>query len=322
MFLPNYRLVESWKESDLSALPKAESDQIEFKSSQIMNTRRGTDDLRHEISKAASAFWNTGGGLLIIGIDKSGEVDGGIPTLIGRQVIRDWLDQVIFGVQPVGSYAIGVIPAESSSSQINQNNAVLAIAFDESQEVPHMANDNIYYIRAGAHSVPASHYLVEALRSRRSVRKPILRCLLRRHEKKDRVIELVVMSANHTPAFDVRVSFEPAPKLIAEHPVQTFPLEIGVLDENHPFRMDVGHVNLIDEFFGKDPIKVNVEYADIVGNKYFLSELLDPLRNLSVYDIGTDPSDSIERALKNLLAEIKSLRRVIEYRLSNFSTDE
>src|SRR5690606_33031336 len=120
----------------------------------------------------------------------------------------------------------------------------------ESHIGPHMAPDKKYYIRAGAHSAPASHFLVEAIRLRRTLEKPLLRGLLRVNPQKHSVIDLVIMTANDAPALNVTVNFEPLPLALAEHFEESFPLSIPVIDKNHPFRMELYKILHKSSIFG------------------------------------------------------------------------
>ena len=75
---------------DILAVPDAEDDKYEFKSS-----KTPIKELSKKIACAASAFGNSGGGVFLAGVDSAGNADGGIPNQIGRQTIRDWSDQIL-----------------------------------------------------------------------------------------------------------------------------------------------------------------------------------------------------------------------------------
>lgn len=62
--------------------------------------------LKDKLSKAASAFWNSGGGIFVMGANLKGQLDEGLPLMIGRQPIRDWIDQTLVQVQPNGKYKV------------------------------------------------------------------------------------------------------------------------------------------------------------------------------------------------------------------------
>jgi hypothetical protein len=59
----------------------AEDDRHEYKSSAIKNDK----ELGDKIAKAASGFWNSGGGLFVVGVDGNGQPDGGISLSVGAK---------------------------------------------------------------------------------------------------------------------------------------------------------------------------------------------------------------------------------------------
>lgn len=159
-----YQDIAEWNLDRLTVLPSEEIDRIEYKSSRVKVSKLGA-----KISVAASAFWNSGGGLLVLGVDpETGLPDGGLPPAdFGRQSIRDWIDQAIARTEPPGPYAIQTLVGDTETEGVDVGNVVALVGFGASENPPHMASDDKYYIRLGAHSVPIRHYLVEALRSRR-----------------------------------------------------------------------------------------------------------------------------------------------------------
>jgi hypothetical protein len=190
--------------ADLVLLPQAEDDLYEYKSSLIKDA-----ELAEKIGKAASAFWNSGGGFLVVGIDGKSCADGGVAESVGRQPRRDWVDQALAKVEPRGPYTVHQITGEVPKGQLTKGNVVLVVAFQESSDVPHMAPDRRYYIRAGALSVPASHFLVEALRARRASLGPSLSVGLEQSTTNLRVVNLVISNLSPAPAFNVMVKVEP-----------------------------------------------------------------------------------------------------------------
>jgi len=240
MRLQDFHVVETWDENDLLNIPAQETDYYEYKSSKMVTNPKWKDGLQEDICNAASAFWNTGGGVFIAAVDsKTGQIDGGILDTIGRQPIRDWVDQVISDVEPVGPYAVGTIKPLSASSPIHANHTVLVIAFGESFDVPHMSSDKKHYIRAGAHTLPAGSYLVEAIRARRGLREPHLRAIIRFHERKPDIIELVILNMSEVAALDVTISLIPLPTIF-EDSKDNFPLRRPILDRQFPFSMEIG----------------------------------------------------------------------------------
>jgi len=72
----------------LEILAKGESETVEFKRS-----------FDKETLETVSAFANTKGGLIVIGVSRQGRIQG---VVIGRETLRDWANQVVqgTGVQP------------------------------------------------------------------------------------------------------------------------------------------------------------------------------------------------------------------------------
>lgn len=298
-----YRAVESWEEADLDQLPSEETDRYEYKSSQT-----SIEKLKHKIAIAGSAFWNSGGGVFIAGVSNHGIVDGGIPDQVGRQSVRDWADQVLARVEPSGPYAIKLISAGTERSAIKQGNAVLVISFGESFNPPHMAPDNKYYIRAGAHSVPASHYLIEAIRARRRLQYPLLRGVLRMHPQKTRVVQLAILNLSDAPALNVELTLEPLPKKLEEHFAALFPLLIPVISREQPFAMDISIWSLGSEVFGDEPVSLRLRYIDVAGRQFVDEQTVDRKKNIGPMQAGS----GTVAVMENLKDEVTKLRSAIE----------
>lgn len=232
---------------DLSLLPNAEDELHEYKSSKI-------DDksLIEKVTHAASAFWNSGGGLFVAGVDGEGKPDGGLSPKVGRQSRRDWLDQVIAKVNPSGAHAIQSVVVDSASG-----NSVFLITFGVSENPPHMAPDNRYYIRAGAHTVAASHFLVEALFARRDRTTPIIKHSVRRKPTDRNIFVMGIFPINNAPALNVKINFDPIPEIFKPN---TLPLEIPVISRDVPFFFDL--------CFRDFSCTADVEFFDTLGNRY------------------------------------------------------
>lgn len=246
----------------LSELLVGESQTTEYKSSKVSDA-----DLRPKISQAASAFWNSGGGVLLIGVNDSGQVDGGISDLVGRTSRADWIQQVLATTKPLGPYKIRCFSADEAD--IKPGLVVVAIEFGVSHLAPHMAMDAKYYLRSGAHTAPCPHFVVEAMFDARSSTKPALAILLRHSPRTYQVVQIGLCCLNSQPAIDVNVTLDPPP---AVNP-QLFPRVIPVVSLAHPFFFDVamgsvGHANL--------PIlQVFITYRDVRGNPYALQQVAD-----------------------------------------------
>ena len=310
MALGRYQIIDQWTEADLQDLlaGEGESDEYEFKSSKI-NDR----DLIKEIQVAASAFWNSGGGVLVVGVDDDGNIDGGIPDMVGRQRLRDWVDRVLSRVEPQGPYLVRLIYGDLPKTLIKPGHTVLVVAYGESNNAPHMAPDKRYYVRAGAHSDPAGHFLVEAIRARRRLQKPVLRGLLRPNPQLVRLIELVVIGLNDTPALDVRLSFDGLPERIQSQLEERLPLYVPVIDRAHPFTMDATWFGMKDNGFGEHLVRLRLSYQDLAGRQYEDLQILDPTRNIAPLPLTEESTNlSTPKSLRDLSKQVKRLRQAIE----------
>lgn len=284
----------------VNQLPKGESDSLEFKSGRV-----SLDDLKNKISVAASSFWNSGGGIFIAGVDDDGKLDGGIPKSKGRQSIRDWADKAVGLTVPSGSYQIQVIEHDDDTNLIDVDKVVLVIQFWESTNAPHMAYDNRYYIRAGAHSGSATHFQIEALRALRQYSKPNIMGVMRYHPTKPRIEEVVIVALNDAPAIDVSLSFEPLPKSFAEHFQNHFPICIPVVNKENEFRMEVSGFGFREQVFGKEPVELVLNYKDVLGNVFSTRQTISPQKNLQPMAIGEDINTQLVKAIEGLAKKIK-----------------
>ncbi len=302
-----YLEVQHWTENHLFTLPPGETDYYEYKSSLIPLER-----LKSEICVAASAFWNTGGGLFLAGIDDDGHIDGGVPVEVGTQRLRDWVDQVLAHVEPIGPYTIRTIEAERPDSAIQAGHAVLAIGFGESHQAPHMAPDFRYYVRAGTHSLPSGHFLVEAIRSRRGLHRPFLRGLLRMHPNKGNTVQLLVLAVNDVPALDVELRLSPLPQKFTGI-ADRFPLKVPIIDRENTFAIDFFNLYSVNKIFDKDqPVYLDLSYCDVAGRRFTYSQPLDPFRSLSTVRIGVEDADEIRRSLKQMVKQMKRMNILLE----------
>jgi hypothetical protein len=295
----DHTAIRDWTEDDLTELPTRETDDYEYKSSRLREGQQYRNELKHKLCRAASAFWNTGGGILIAGVDDNGQIDGGLPATMGRQKLGDWVDQSLNQVVPVGPYSVKTVSPTHPASPIEPGHVVLVVAFGESHNLPHMAPDHRYYVRAGAHSNPANHYLVEAIRSRRGLRRPMLRGLIREQDAGDGLLELVVVAVLDFPALDVIVSLDPVPEAFAR--MDFFPLRVPLIDPHMPFRVSLGRYENREALFGKAPIHITLEYGDTGSNRFFDRQLIDYRRSISpIRYTGRTADPAMERIADQL----------------------
>src|SRR6185312_8967727 len=128
---------------------------LEYKASKILSDRESS-----VICKAVTAFANSTGGHLIIGIEsKNGKplrLDGGV----AGPSQEDWLYQIVNvkTYPPVENIEVTEISEASGSYYV--------IAVPASVYAPHQSDDRKYYKRRGSHSEPMEHYEIEDVRNR------------------------------------------------------------------------------------------------------------------------------------------------------------
>lgn len=312
MGLANYRDIENWTEDHLLLIPSQETDLYEYKSKGIAKNK---DQLANAIQKAASAFWNSGGGFFIVGVAKeNGKIDGGIPEQIGNQPVRDWVDGILLAVQPSGPYAIKTITPNNSNSKIQSDHIVLIIGFGESTNIPHMGYNNSYYVRAGARSEPVGHYVVEAHRARRGLSQPVLRGLIRVNEYKHSILELAIIPVTDVVALDVQISFDPIPPGFL-HESRLFPLTIPLIDKNNPFRIDVA-TPFDWKILGDAPFNLKLKYKDLVGREFEDNQLINYMKQTPSSFIGIPDNQKFEKALSSIATQFTELNKLL-HRYSN-----
>ncbi|WP_228053847.1 helix-turn-helix domain-containing protein [Nodosilinea sp. LEGE 07298] len=277
----------------MTQLPSAEDDVFEFKSS-------GTpfDALKKKLSCAVSGFANSGGGYFIVGVDANGKADGGLSLNVGKQDLRDWADQVINQVEPVPRYDIKLIYDSIGQGAIQSDSAVLVVGIHESYAGPHMAPDNHYYIRAGAHTVKAKHFIVDAIWAKRHFSKPRLTHQFRLKPGKEEAIQLGILALTDSPAVDAKIVVSPLPQMI-QHCESLFPLQISVIDRNNPFFFDVTTYFKAEERFGED-IYLEVEYCDLAGNFYAYKSKIEVTGSVPPISIGNDNPAKMVKALESI----------------------
>jgi Putative DNA-binding domain len=292
---------------DLSQLPIAEDDDFEFKSS-----RTSFDGLKEKLQCAASGFANSGGGYFIAGVDSNGNADGGFTLKKGRQDLRDWVDQIVHDIVPAPKYDIKLIVDSGERGHINQDSAVLVLYVYESNIGPHMAPDNHYYIRAGAHTVPAKHFIVDAIWAKRHVSKPRLTHLFRLKPEKENVIQLGILTLTDSPAVDVNILISPLPESM-KNVESLFPLKIPVVDRQIPFFFDIALFHEPTGSFSNDT-SIHIDYSDLTGNRYTYVTRLELAGAIPPMIIGNDNDvktiqvlESIEKTISNLKSSQKSV---------------
>ncbi|MEW6250680.1 MAG: ATP-binding protein [Planctomycetota bacterium] len=287
---------------DLENLPEFETTELEYKSS-----RMETRELRREISRSASAFWNSGGGLLLIGVDNDGHVDGGIPDCVGRQPVREWLELALQGVQPTAEYAIRLFGADTTA-KLSSNKIVAALEFGRSHLVPHMADDGRFYVRAGASSKPATQFLVEALWAQRASSGPDLRHVIRLKPGNEDCVQLGVVATTSQPALDVEVTLFPLDTQFWAQNAGYLPVQLTLVARDQPFFMDLTVAHAPEQAVPPG-MRVLIRYHDRAGKRYHYDKELNVARNLGPVRFLGGSLKAVERELEKVTRALGDLVR-------------
>lgn len=285
---------------DLTSLPTTEDEEYEFKSSLTPK-----DEMGKKLSCAVSGFANSGGGCFVVGIDSNGNADGGLALQVGRQGLREWADQHIHKVSPTPKYEIKLIDDAAGRGFIKEDHAVLLVLIKESYVGPHMASDKRYYLRAGAHTVPATHFIVEAIWAKRHFSKPRLTHFLRQKPGADAALQVGIVALTDSPAVDVEVVVSPLPFLLRGCK-EAFPLKMPVVDRHNPFFLDLFLLGLSKERGDFEQVtSLHVSYSDLASNRYTYESQIDVLNSIAPVKIGSNANEKIAESLVSIERVLK-----------------
>lgn len=295
--------IANWTLQSIKELDKTENEYMEFKSGALK-----ADDIKNKLSVAASAFSNANGGLFIIGIDKFGNIDG-CNLNVGKQSPRDWIDQII-RVEPMCRYEVKIIEQGISLD----NKCIIIVKFFQSPSAPHMAYDNKYYIRNGAHSIPASHYIIEGIKLRAKFRRPTILWRLVEDMYRPGIIKLILFTIENQSAYNVKIDFDKYIKTY-ENDIYAFPLEISLINQEYPFSMDMYIWGAGHQLWGAKSITLKLEYEDLIGSKYKQEYVLDKNKAIAPRMINTETAlDKIQQEIKEISESIKTIAGKATYK--------
>ncbi|MFN3200565.1 MAG: helix-turn-helix domain-containing protein [Bradymonadia bacterium] len=155
---------ERWTEAMLLALEADEHDFQEFKSSPfVVQEGRIVSGFRDALSRQMSAFANGAGGLLFIGLEDDGGIDGGVPVDLRGGGTRAWLEDVIPNLvdPPLTRFNVYEVTADGPGSAIDEGHAVYVIEVFGSEDAPHQSSDKRYYLRIAGKSRPMGHVHIQ-----------------------------------------------------------------------------------------------------------------------------------------------------------------
>lgn len=156
---------DSWTEADVLGLATEEPDTFDRKSGMLLNGDKNA--FYDALAKAASAFANSGGGLLVLGVEDDGSFTG-LDPMVGRTSMKDWIEQKLPGLlsYPLSLFRVHTV-LPSNPSAIPAGKVLVVVDIGDSPAAPHQSGrDRKYYYRAAGRSEPAQHFYLELLRQR------------------------------------------------------------------------------------------------------------------------------------------------------------
>lgn len=291
--------VSLWTINDLELIPRAETDLYEYKSSKSIHK---LSELRKKIKKAASGFWNSGGGYFVIGVDDNGKIDGGIPKYIGKQPILEWVQQSITEVNFEALFTTNQI-------EIVSDKCVVIIGFSPTTNVPIMnSEDNKYYIRAGARTEPANQFIVESLFSKRNLQSPVLRGVIHENATNNNAIDLKIIAINSSVALDIEIDFSPRMEVIEDCYGDLLPFTVSAIDKSNPFSMAFAssNTNNWEQWGIPKQFDLILKYNDIYGNHYFEQQTIHLDRSFARIEYTS--TDDLKNHIKKISRSLESLK--------------
>lgn len=148
---------------ELMGFISGETDRWEFKGAELLDPKN-KHDLKIKIGEQVSAFANSGGGFIALGIDRDRNWQE-CPDTVGRQTMKDYLAQLVEQSvdYPIRSFRVHQIPFTNDPGK-----HAYVIAIEDSPAAPHQTKDDkrAYYWRIDGHTKPAPHFHLELLRNR------------------------------------------------------------------------------------------------------------------------------------------------------------
>jgi len=138
---------------------------LEYKSGRPKNTDRFKQDVAQDIS----AFANSDGGTLVVGVTEVDNKPAFIDGIDPEHLSRESLGQVL---------ATNIRPTIAGLSALNVNGpsgkTVLIVSVPKSESAPHQGPNHKYYRRYEHHNQPLAHHEIEDLSRRRIAVRPLI----------------------------------------------------------------------------------------------------------------------------------------------------
>jgi hypothetical protein len=138
-----------------------ESINIDFKAGAALSK---IDKKKAELSKDVSAFANSGGGIIIYGLNEENHKAHSFSFIDGNEFTKEWLEQVISSTIQRNIADLKIFPIRNNG---NINETIYVVQIPESYEAPHICKDKKFYKRYNFESVAMEEYEVRNLYGRK-----------------------------------------------------------------------------------------------------------------------------------------------------------
>jgi hypothetical protein len=180
--MPNFdefSKIENWLENDLIEfinINKEERRNLEFKSGKFIK-EKSQEEIKKFLAKISSAFANSEGGILILGIGDGGEFNNNDLIELNRNKIRTakWIEDIIFSntspnFMDFNSFVFDKTKIPNLTNE--DNSGIIVIKFNMGYAAYQSVPEKVFYYRAGSASEKAPGWLVNVIANRK--RAPII----------------------------------------------------------------------------------------------------------------------------------------------------
>jgi hypothetical protein len=268
-----------------------------------------------QIAKAVSAFANSDGGILVIGVEVNKKNSANIQTakLVGLKESKDrteWLETVIENktFPSVSNYQVYQIIS-------NNNERFYWINIGRSQTAPHQSEDKKYYKRNGSSSLAMENFEIEDVRSR--VLKPNFPMVVRIEIDHGVFAELVVENTGSQSirdcSFKLHSSFS-----VREHTKAR--LEGRGLNFLHSHQKANFFLGSLRDFLSIPESTLKIEFSYKLGSEFISDSIEFDFHDYNSQSIRRDPSEQIFENIEKAIVKLGDKLEAIDKRLSKIST--
>jgi hypothetical protein len=284
---------------------------LEFKSAKLVE--KDESPAIKDLSCEISAFANSAGGTLIIGIEESQQADSGCVAECLKGISKDrnwkagrwrseWLaSKLEEKIEPK------IVGLEISEVVLADDSWCLVVRVPPSVRAPHQAVDKKYYARRQFQKMPMAHYEIEDVRNRQRVRRSDIRFAL--IIDRGVFVELAIENNGDRPVFDLRFVF-PA-ETLGVFRLEAPALKDGITALNPGDRLSFyigGLMELFKHKVLKNDTRIELHYKEESGSE----EERFIIFNLNNYDHSSRQETEIARMSGALVAQGKRMESQLE----------